>query len=175
VYDRTEPETDHFVANGVAVHNCSEYMFLDNSACNLASLNLRKYQNEDGSIDVERLRAAARIFITAQEILVDNAGYPSEAIARNSHAFRPLGLGFANLGALLMSMGFPYDSDEGRAVAGAVQAIIHSEAYARSAEIAANEEIGPFDGYAENEEPFLQVMRQHPAAVEAISRSKCPA
>jgi ribonucleoside-diphosphate reductase alpha chain len=174
VYDLTEPETDHFVANGVAVHNCSEYMFLDNSACNLASLNLRKYQNEDGSIDVERLRAAARIFITAQEILVDNAGYPSEAIARNSHAFRPLGLGFANLGALLMSMGFPYDSDEGRAVAGAVQAIIHSEAYARSAEIAANEEIGPFDGYAENEEPFLQVMRQHQAAVEDISRSKCP-
>ncbi|WP_022836004.1 LAGLIDADG family homing endonuclease [Salisaeta longa] len=174
VYDLTEPATDHFVANGVAVHNCSEYMFLDNSACNLASLNLRKYQRADGSVDVERLRAAARIFITAQEILVDNAGYPSEAIARNSHAFRPLGLGFANLGALLMSMGYPYDSDEGRAVAGAVQAINHCEAYARSAEIAANKAIGPFDGYAENEEPFLDVMRQHQAAVEDIDRGLCP-
>ena len=153
---------------------CSEYMFLDNSACNLASLNLRKYQNEDGSMDVERLRAAARIYITAQEILVDNAGYPAESIARNSHQFRPLGLGFANLGALLMSMGFPYDSDEGRAVAGAVQAIIHCEAYGRSAEIAANEEIGPFDGYAENEEPFLDVMRMHQAAVEDIDSTLCP-
>ena len=153
---------------------CSEYMFLDNSACNLASLNLRKYQNDDGSIDVERLRAAARIFITAQEILVDNAGYPSEDIARNSHDFRPLGLGFANLGALLMAMGFPYDSDEGRAVAGAVQAVIHCEAYGRSAEIAANEDIGPFNGYDENEEPFLDVMRKHQAAVEDIDRDLCP-
>ncbi len=153
---------------------CSEYMFLDNSACNLASLNLRKYQNEDGSVDVERLRAAARIYITAQEILVDNAGYPSKSIARNSHRFRPLGLGFANLGALLMSMGFPYDSDEGRAVAGAVQAVIHCEAYGRSAEIAANEEIGTFDGYAENEEPFLDVMRMHQAAVEDIDSTLCP-
>jgi ribonucleoside-diphosphate reductase alpha chain len=153
---------------------CSEYMFLDNSACNLASLNLRKYQNDDGSVDVDRLRAAARIFITAQEILVDNAGYPSESIARNSHLFRPLGLGFANLGALLMSMGFPYDSDEGRAVAGAVQAVIHCEAYGRSAEIAANEDIGPFDGYAENEEPFLDVIRMHQAAVEDIDQTLCP-
>ena len=158
---------------GVIVHN-SEYMFLDNSACNLASLNLRKYQREDGSIDVERLRAAARIFITAQEILVDNAGYPSRKIAENSHKFRPLGLGFANLGALLMSMGFPYDSDEGRAVAGAIMAIEHCEAYARSAEIAANKDIGPFDGYAENEEPFLEVMRMHQAAVEGIEAGDCP-
>ena len=113
VYDLTEPATDHFAANGVVVHNCSEYMHVDNSACNLASLNLRKFQKPDGTFDVERFRAAARIFITAQEILVDNAGYPSEKIAANSHAFRPLGLGFANLGALLMAMGLPYDSDEG--------------------------------------------------------------
>ncbi|HMB94152.1 MAG TPA: vitamin B12-dependent ribonucleotide reductase, partial [Rhodothermales bacterium] len=152
---------------------CSEYMFLDNSACNLASLNLRKFQNEDGSFDVERFRAAARIFITAMEILVDNAGYPSASIAKNSHAYRPLGLGFANLGALLMAMGLPYDSDEGRAVAGAVMAIEHAEAYARSAEIAANPKIGTFDGYEKNAEPFLDVMQMHHDAVNDIDAS-CP-
>jgi ribonucleoside-diphosphate reductase alpha chain len=152
---------------------CSEYMFLDDSACNLASLNLRKFQKPDGTFDVERYRAAARIFITAQEILVDNAGYPSAKIAANSHAYRPLGLGFANLGALLMSMGLPYDSDEGRAVAGAIMAIEHCEAYARSAEIAGNPKIGPFDGFADNREPMLEVMRMHQAAVEDIGAT-CP-
>jgi ribonucleoside-diphosphate reductase alpha chain len=152
---------------------CSEYMFLDNSACNLASLNLRKYQREDGSIDVERFRAAARVFITAQEILVSNAGYPSDDIAENSHDFRPLGLGFANLGALLMSMGLPYDSDEGRSVAAALMAIEHSEAYARSAEIAANDDIGPFNGYAENEEPMLEVTRMHRDEAHDLHES-CP-
>ena len=153
---------------------CSEYMFLDDSACNLASLNLRKYQHEDGSFDVERFRAASRIFITAMEILVDNAGYPSPSIAANSHAYRPLGLGFANLGALLMAMGLPYDSDEGRAVAGAIMAIEHAEAYARSAEIAANPKIGPFDGFAENRASMLGVMQMHHDAVEDIHES-CPA
>ncbi|MYH08133.1 MAG: vitamin B12-dependent ribonucleotide reductase [Rhodothermaceae bacterium] len=152
---------------------CSEYMFLDNSACNLASLNLRKFQQEDGSFDVERFRAAVRIFITAMEIIVDNAGYPSESIARNSHLFRPLGLGFANLGALLMAMGLPYDSDEGRAVAGAIMAIEHAEAYARSAEIAANPRIGPFEGYEENCESMLNVMRMHRNAADEIDQS-CP-
>ncbi len=152
---------------------CSEYMFLDDSACNLASLNLRKFQREDGSFDVECYRAATRIFITAQEILVDNAGYPSRPIAENSHAYRPLGLGFANLGALLMAMGLPYDSDEGRAVAGALMAIEHGEAYARSAEIAANEKIGPFAGFAENRSSMLDVMRMHAAAVDTIHTS-CP-
>ncbi len=153
---------------------CSEYMFLDNSACNLASLNLRKFQTEDGSFDVERFRAATRIFITAMEILVDNAGYPSEQIALNSHKYRPLGLGFANLGALLMSMGLPYDSDEGRAVAGAVMAIEHCEAYARSAEIAANPRIGPFDGYSSNSDSMLNVMRMHRESAREIDAS-CPA
>ncbi len=152
---------------------CSEYMFVDDSACNLASLNLRKFQKEDGTMDVRRFRAASRIFITAQEILVDNAGYPSPDITKNSHAFRPLGLGFANLGALLMSMGLPYDSDEGRAVAGALMAIEHSEAYARSAEIAANAAIGPFDGYEDNREPMLEVLRMHRDAVKDIHAS-CP-
>ncbi len=152
---------------------CSEYMFLDNSACNLASLNLRKFQQNDGTLDVERLRAATRIYITAMEILVDHAGYPSEPIARNSHRFRPLGLGFANLGALLMAMGLPYDSNEGRAVAGAIMAIEHAEAYARSAEIAANPKIGPFQGYEENRESMLNVMRMHQEAVSDIDET-CP-
>ncbi len=152
---------------------CSEYMFLDDSACNLASLNLRKYQRADGTFDVERYRAAARIFITAMEILVDNAGYPSEDIAKNSHDYRPLGLGFANLGALLMSMGMPYDSDEGRAVAAALMAIEHSEAYARSAEIAANPRIGTFAGFEKNSESMLGVMRMHRDAVKDIHPS-CP-
>ena len=152
---------------------CSEYMFLDDSACNLASLNLMKFKTEDGAFDVERYRAAARLYLTAQEILVDNAGYPSPRIAANSHAYRPLGLGFANLGALLMSMGLPYDSDEGRAVAGALIAIEHCEGFARSAEMAANPKVGPFDGYAENEEPFLEVMRMHRDAVQRIDAS-CP-
>jgi len=153
---------------------CSEYMFLDDSACNLASLNLRKFQTPEGTFDVARYRAAARIYITAMEILVDNAGYPSATIAENSHKYRPLGLGFANIGALLMSMGLPYDSDEGRAVAGALMAIEHCEAYARSAEIAANPKIGTFDGYADNREPFLEVMRMHRDAVDTI-HSSCPA
>ena len=174
VYDLTEPATSHFVAGGVVVHNCSEYMFLDDSACNLASLNLMKFKAEDGTFDVERYRAAARVFLTAQEILVDNAGYPSPTIAANSHAYRPLGLGFANLGALLMSMGLPYDSDEGRAVAGALMAIEHCEGYARSAEMASNPKVGPFDGYADNAEPFLEVMRMHRDAVQQIDAS-CPA
>jgi ribonucleoside-diphosphate reductase alpha chain len=152
---------------------CSEYMFLDNSACNLASLNLRKFQKEDGTFEVERFRAASRVFITAMEILVDNAGYPSELIAQNSHDFRPLGLGFANLGALLMAMGVSYDSNEGRAVAAAIMAIEHCEAYARSAEIAGNPKIGPFNGFEKNREPMLEVMRMHQAAVEEIDPS-CP-
>ena len=152
---------------------CSEYMFLDNSACNLASLNLRKFQQQDGRFDVERFRAATRIFITAMEIIVDNAGYPSERIAENSHLYRPLGLGFANLGALIMAMGLPYDSEEGRAVAGAIMAIEHAEAYARSAEIAANVRIGPFEGYAKNSESMLNVMRMHQAAADEIHDS-CP-
>ncbi|MBC11672.1 ribonucleoside-diphosphate reductase, adenosylcobalamin-dependent [Rubrivirga sp. SAORIC476] len=167
----------HTCKNHGPIHSsnpCSEYMFLDDSACNLASLNLMKFKTADGRFDVERYRAASRLFITAQEILVDNAGYPSATIAKNSHTYRPLGLGFANLGALLMSMGLPYDSEEGRAVAAALMAIEHCEAYARSAEIAANPAIGPFDGYADNAEPMLDVMRMHRDAVKEIDAS-CPA
>lgn len=152
---------------------CSEYMFVDNSACNLASLNLCKFHKEDGSFDVDRFRAATRIFITAMEILVDSAGYPSKKITETSHLFRPLGLGFANLGALLMSMGLPYDSNDGRAVAGALMAIENCEAYTRSAEIAANPKIGPFEAYEANADCFMDVMRMHQEAVNDIDES-CP-
>lgn len=167
----------HTVPNSGPINSsnpCSEYMHLDNSACNLASLNLLRFKDADGTFNVERYRAATRIFITAMEILVDLAGYPSEVIARNSHDYRPLGLGFANLGALLMSMGIPYDSDEGRAVAGALMAIEHCEAYARSAEMAANAKLGPFPGFAKNREPMLNVIRMHRDAVQHIHPS-CPA
>ena len=107
VFDLTEPATDHFGANGLVVHNCSEYMFLDDSACNLSSLNLMKFVGPGGAFDVTAFRRAVDTLIVAQEILVDNAAYPTEKIAQNSHDYRPLGLGFANLGALLMSMGVP--------------------------------------------------------------------
>ncbi|MGQ0636978.1 MAG: vitamin B12-dependent ribonucleotide reductase [Planctomycetaceae bacterium] len=154
-----------------ASNPCSEYMFLDDTACNLASLNLKKFQLADGSFDVERYRRAAAIFITAQEILVDHASYPTPAIAENSHRFRPLGLGYANLGSLLMSMGIPYDSDAGRGICGALTALLNGQAYLSSSEIAAN--VGPFAGYAENERPMLKVMQMHRDAVEDID-SACP-
>jgi ribonucleoside-diphosphate reductase alpha chain len=166
VFDLTEPVTHHFGANGLVVHNCSEYMFIDDSACNLSSINLMKFRLEDGSFDAERFRAACRIMITAQEILVDRASYPTERIALNSHKFRPLGLGYANLGSLIMASGLPYDSDEGRALAGAITAIMHGQAYLTSAEHAGH--VGPFDGFAVNREPMLRVMEMHRDAVEAI-------
>src|SRR5262249_24209584 len=117
---------------------CSEYMFIDDSACNLSSSNLMKFRREDGSFDAKGFRAARRIFITAQEILVDHSSYPTDRITANSHKFRPLGLGCANLGSLIMASGLPYDSDEGRALAGAVTAIMHGQAYLSSAEHASN-------------------------------------
>jgi ribonucleoside-diphosphate reductase alpha chain len=124
---------------------CSEYLFLDNTACNLASLNLMKFKAPDGTFDVERFKAAVRIFITAQEIIVDNASYPVKEIAENSHIFRTLGLGYANLGSLIMRYGYGYDSVEGRALCGAVTAIMTGEAYEQSARMA--EALGPFPGY----------------------------
>src|SRR5579883_496062 len=145
---------------------CSEFMFIDDSACNLASINLMKFHREDGSFDVERFRAAARIYITAQEILVDHASYPTDRIAANSHKFRPLGLGYANLGSLLMAAGLPYDSEQGRALAAAVTAILHGQAYLTSAEHAAH--VGAFEGFAVNREPMLRVMEMHRDAAETI-------
>jgi ribonucleoside-diphosphate reductase alpha chain len=149
-----------------ASNPCSEYMFLDDTACNLASLNLMKFVNTGGQFDVSAFKHAVDVTITAQEILVDNASYPTPQIAENSHNFRPLGLGYANLGALLMSMALPYDSDEGRDVAGAVTALMCGEAYAQSARVA--ESMGPFPGYPVNREPMLDVIRMHRDAMRGI-------
>ena len=133
---------------------CSEYLFLDDTACNLASLNLMKFKSEDGTFDGERFKAAVRLFITAQEILVDNASYPVKEIAENSHVYRTLGLGYANLGALIMSMGLGYDSDEGRALAGAITAIMTGHAYEQSARMSGV--MGPFPGYREAQASGLE-------------------
>jgi ribonucleoside-diphosphate reductase alpha chain len=156
-----------------ASNPCSEYMFLDDSACNLASLNLRKFQKADGELDIAAYRKAVQITATAMEIIVDNSAYPTERIAQNSWDYRPLGLGYANLGALLMSRGLPYDSEPGRAYAGALTAILCGEAYRQSARISADA-TGPFKGYAKNEEPFLRVMRKHRSAVEQIDSAYVP-
>src|SRR5437764_842911 len=149
-----------------ASNPCSEYMFLDDTACNLASLNLMKFVTTSGQFDVPAFKHAVDVTITAQEILVDNASYPTPRIAENSHNFRPLGLGYANLGALLMSMALPYDSQEGRDMAGAVTALMCGEAYAQSARIA--ERMGPFPGYEVNREPMLDVIRMHREAMRGI-------
>src|SRR6058998_491267 len=149
-----------------ASNPCSEYMFLDDTACNLASLNLMKFATGSGQFDVAAFKNAVDVTITAQEILVDNASYPTPKIAENSHNFRPLGLGYANLGALLMSMALPYDSPEGRDVAGAITALMCGEAYAQSSKIA--ERMGPFPGYEVNREPMLDVIRMHRDAMRGI-------
>ena len=146
-------------------------MFLDDSACNLASLNLMKFVGPAGNFDVEAFRQAVDTVILAQEILVDNASYPTEKIAKNSHDFRPLGLGYANLGAMLMSLGIPYDSDQGRDYAARSRPIMCGQAYLTSARIA--EAVGPCAGYAENEEPFLEVIRMHWDAVNGIDSNVC--
>ncbi len=165
----------HTCSNTDRIHAsnpCSEYMFLDDTACNLASINLMKFLNADGTFDVEAYRHTCRIFILAQEILVDFASYPTKLIAQNSHDYRPLGLGYANLGTLLMVNGIPYDSPEGVAMCGALTAIMHGHAYRVSAEIAQSK--GAFPGYAKNREPMLRVMEKHRAAVYKINSEKCP-
>ncbi len=187
----TSKNTDRINAS----NPCSEYMFLDDSACNLASLNLLKFA-PNGTFDVEAYRHAVDVLITAQEILVDNAGYPTEMIMRNSHDYRPLGLGYANLGALLMAAGLPYDSDSGRDYAACVTAIMCGEAYLQSSKIAeqcqpltpATETIstrlgvtdadhmpgGACPGWYINREPFLDVIRMHRASVNNINKSNVP-
>ncbi len=157
-----------------ASNPCSEYMFLDDSACNLSSLNLMKFVRADGEFDTEAFKAAVRTLITAQEIIVDNSSYPTKAIEKNSHAYRPLGLGYANLGALLMSRGLPYDSDGGRDYAAAITALMTGEAYAQSARVA-RDHGGPFSGYERNREPFLRVMRKHRDAMKDITAKNVPA
>jgi ribonucleoside-diphosphate reductase alpha chain len=155
-----------------ASNPCSEYMFLDDSACNLASLNLMKFLTPDGKFDVEALRQAVDVMITAQEILVDNASYPTEKVAMNSHDFRALGLGYANLGALLMAKGLPYDSDAGRDCAAAITAAMHGQAYLTSSRLAA--EMGPFPGYGVNRDSFLGVISMHRQALQNISPRNVP-
>ena len=150
-----------------ASNPCSEYMFLDDSACNLSSLNLRKFHVSKSQFDVEAFRHAVDTLIVAQEIIVGNASYPTGKIAENSHSYRPLGLGFANLGALLMSMGVAYNSDEGRDVAGAITAVMCGQAYLTSARIA--ETTGPFTGYKKNRDAFLEVIRMHRDAARDLN------
>ena len=155
-----------------ASNPCSEYMFLDDTACNLSSINLMKFRRADGTFDVDRFSAACRVFFIAQEILVDHASYPTRKIARNSHLYRPLGLGYSNLGSLLMANGLAYDSDAGRGLCGAITAILHGTANRTSAELAAA--VGPFEGFAANREPMLAVMQSHRAAINKIEPA-CPA
>jgi ribonucleoside-diphosphate reductase alpha chain len=175
----------HTSANSARINAsnpCSEYMYLDDSACNLASLNLRKFvraTNDEGmssgagEFDVESFKRAVELTITAQEIVVGNAKYPTPKIAENSHKYRPLGLGYANLGALLMSRGLPYDSKEARAYAGAITSVMTGWAYRTSALIS-RDVTGPFEGYAINEEPFLGVMKKHRAHVDKIETRHVP-
>jgi len=155
-----------------ASNPCSEYMFLNDSACNLASLNLMKFRTEDGSFDVDAFKKAVRIFIIAQEILVDNGSYPDEEITKNSHLFRPLGLGYANLGSLIMSQALAYDSDQARAIAAAISAILTGTAYAASAEIASIK--GPFAEFHKNSDEMLKVINMHRRSAYDIPETHCP-
>jgi ribonucleoside-diphosphate reductase alpha chain len=168
-YNLTEPKNHSYVVQGFLVANCSEYMHLDNSACNLASLNLLKFLGDDGKFDVAAFKHAVEIVFLAQEIIVGNSSYPTEKITKNAKDYRQLGLGYANLGALLMALGKAYDSDGGRAWAGSITALMTGHAYRTSARIA--QVTGPFAGYAKNREPMLRVMGKHRAAVDQIESS----
>jgi ribonucleotide reductase alpha subunit len=176
VYDMEVDGLHNFVvacvaeSSGVVVHN-SEYMHVDDSACNLASLNLLKFRRSDGTFDVESFERAVDIMILAQEIIVSPSSYPTEEIAKNARAFRQLGLGYANLGAYLMSNGVPYDSDSGRGAAAAITALMTGRAYGESARIA--EALGPYERYAENRDPHNNVMLMHRDAAYAIPDAAC--
>ncbi|MGC1419146.1 MAG: vitamin B12-dependent ribonucleotide reductase [Acidimicrobiales bacterium] len=165
----TSPNTDRI--NGS--NPCSEYMHIDNSACNLASLNLMKFLSDDGTFDIDAFKAAIEVLFTAQEIIVGAADYPTEKIAVNSRKFRQLGIGYANLGALLMASGLAYDSDEGRAWAASITALLTGHAYVTSARTAGR--MGPHEGYAENAEPMIDVLRMHRDASYVIDELKAPA
>jgi ribonucleoside-diphosphate reductase alpha chain len=171
-FNLSEPRNHSYVANGTIVRNCSEYVHLDNSACNLASINLLKFLGEGDTFDVEAFEHTVEVVFTAQEILVGNADYPTEKIAANTRAFRQLGLGYANLGALLMAQGLAYDSAEGRAWAAAITALMTGHAYATSARTAGR--MGPFAGYADNTAPMLNVLRMHRADVAKIDEELVP-
>jgi len=155
-----------------ASNPCSEYMFLDNSSCNLASLNLMKFLREDGTFDIEGYKSAIKTTVIAQDLEIDNSSYPTKEIAENSHKFRPLGTGYANLGALVMSLGLPYDSEEARAVAASVTALLTGTVYETSAEMA--KKLGPFKEFEKNREPMLGVIKKHKEALKNIDRTKIP-
>jgi ribonucleoside-diphosphate reductase alpha chain len=173
-YDTTINEWHTCPASGRinASNPCSEYMHLDNSACNLASLNLMRFVDHAGNFDIAAFKHAVEVVFTAQEIIVGNSDYPTEKIGRNAVAFRQLGLGYANLGALLMARGLPYDSDAGRAWAGSITALMTGHAYAQSSKIA--EKVGPFAGYAPNRDAMLRVIRKHRAAADEIDAELVP-
>ncbi len=164
----TCPNTDKIHAS----NPCSEYMFLDDSACNLASINLTHFLTENGQFDVDRFVHACRVFTTAQEIIVGFASYPTKLIGENSINYRPLGLGYANLGTLLMLLGIPYNSDRGRSIAGAITSILCGSGYRQSIDLAKT--VGPFAGYEKNRDPFLKVMKKHRDAAYALSNEECP-
>jgi ribonucleoside-diphosphate reductase alpha chain len=171
VYNLAEPLHHSYIVDGVVVANCSEYMHVDNSACNLASLNLMKFRREDGTFDVDSFEHAVDVVFLAQEIIVSPSSYPTEEIGSNARAFRQLGLGYANLGAYLMADGVPYDSDEGRGMAAAITALMTGRAYLGSARIAGA--MGPYDRYAENREAHNNVMRMHRDAAYAVADADC--
>jgi ribonucleoside-diphosphate reductase alpha chain len=170
VFDLTESDTSHFIANGVIVHNCSEYMFLDDTACNLASLNLVKFLDSDDRFDTETFAEACRVWTTMLEISVVMAQFPSKNIAQRSYDYRTLGLGYANLGTLLMRLGLPYDSPEGDGWCAAISALMTGAAYATSAELA--EQLGAFPRYSNNREDMLRVIRNHRRAAYAASNDE---
>jgi len=165
-YNLSEPRNHSYLANGVVVRNCSEYMSLDNSSCNLASLNLMKFRTGNGAFEVEKFVRSVEFIITAMDISICFADFPTEKIGEVTRAYRQLGIGYANLGALLMASGLPYDSDAGRSVAAAITSLMTGTAYRRSAELAGV--VGPYDGYARNAEPHKRVMRKHAAAADEI-------
>ena len=171
-YNLSEPRNHSYVVNGVVVRNCSEYVHLDDSACNLASMNLLTFLDENDEFDVEGFKAGVAVVFTGQEIIVGNADYPTDRIGETTRAFRQLGIGYANLGALLMAQGLPYDSDAGRAWAAAITALLTGHAYATSAKTAAR--MGPFAGYHENAEPMLNVLRMHQAEAARIDEDVVP-
>lgn len=169
-YNLTEPKNHSYIANGLVVANCAEYMHLDDSACNLASINLLKYLNPDGTFNVCDFVHTVDVMILAQEIVVDASSYPTEKIAKNAHDFRQLGVGYANLGALLMTWGLPYDSEKARHTAASITALMCGEAYRYSAEVA--KRMGPYAGFKINREPQLNVISMHRDAVSRIPASK---
>src|SRR5205085_186111 len=169
VYNLTEPLHHSYIVDGAVVANCSEYMHIDDSACNLASLNLMKFRREDGEFDIEAFQHAVDVVFLAQEILVGYSSYPTPEIEQNAKSYRQLGLGYANLGALLMARGLPYDSDEGRAYAAAITALMTGRAYRKSAEMAGR--MGPFAGYRQNAAAMIGIIAKHRAAVGNIENT----